>query len=357
VVDGRGRLILTVTRACDLRCAYCPTAKDGWPALSPDDAVAAVRLFADRYGGGDVKLFGGEPLLVPEVVQAALDEAARQPRIRQIYLSTNGLGLNPARIEALARHEKLILTVSMDGRPEDHRRLRKGRGSVPDAYDHLVGLLPHLLALPRFVVTQTIAPSTAAQAAANFAHLVGLGIRRFNLLPGYYLPWKADQLDALDRGFAEIGAAFRADWAAGGRLYLRNLFTWAPTAFFNSGLVVDADRSIHPANVGLSGALEGLLGQTRVGDLDDPPSPEALAEAAARVPALLEGALSAEVLRSTAAVDRALGRLVEGLYPAWFAQRRARHSAGGAATKSGEPKSAATETTGIVGGRSPRSAL
>ena len=60
-------LILTVTRACNLRCSYCPTAKDGWPSLSVDQALQGLRLYAAR-GGGDLKLFGGEPLLVPEAV-------------------------------------------------------------------------------------------------------------------------------------------------------------------------------------------------------------------------------------------------------------------------------------------------
>ena len=59
-------LILTVTRRCNLRCSYCPTVKDGWPSLSVDDALEAIALFTERYGGGDIKLFGGEPLLVPE---------------------------------------------------------------------------------------------------------------------------------------------------------------------------------------------------------------------------------------------------------------------------------------------------
>ena len=57
----RAALILTVTRRCNLRCAYCPTVKDGVPDLSADDARRAIDLFLSRYGGGDIKLFGGEP--------------------------------------------------------------------------------------------------------------------------------------------------------------------------------------------------------------------------------------------------------------------------------------------------------
>ena len=85
------QLILTVTRQCNLRCTYCPTAKDGWPSLSAQDARDAVKLFVDRCGGGAIKLFGGEPLLVPEVVRAAMEQAREMPEIRWVYLSTNGL--------------------------------------------------------------------------------------------------------------------------------------------------------------------------------------------------------------------------------------------------------------------------
>jgi pyruvate-formate lyase-activating enzyme len=318
-----GALILTVTRACDLRCSYCPTAKDGWPSLSPEDARRAVRLFAERYGGGDLKIFGGEPLLVPDVVDAALDEAEAQPALRRAYLSTNGLGLSPARLGSLARRSKLILTLSMDGAPEDHRRLRRATSpDTPDAYSHLVSLMPLLLRFPRMVVTQTVAPAAAKRAGANFAHLRGLGIRRFNLLPGYYLPWRPEQLAALEKGFAEIGEAFISAWRGGDRLYLRNLFTRAPTPFFNTGLVVDSDRTIHPSNIGLSGALDDTRSRTQVGDLDDPPSPEALAARALEINGLLQEVLRPEVWQSTLDVDAALTRLCRRLLPHWAALRR-----------------------------------
>lgn len=319
-------MILTVTRACNLRCAYCPTAKDGWPSLTEQDARAAVSLFATRYVDarrpGDVKLFGGEPLLVPQVVRAAIEEASARPEIRRVYLSTNGLGLDAGWLDLLAARPKVILTLSLDGRPEDHRGLRRALPGVADSYQHVRDLLPALLRAPRLVVTQTIAPSTAPRAAENFAHLLELGFRRFNLLPGYYLPWRPAQLDALEAGFSAIGQRIRAEWAAGRPLYLRNLFTWAPTPFFNTGLVVDADRSVHPSNVGLSGQLDGLRGQTRLGSLDEPPTPDALAAGAARVEELLRQALPEGVWASTQAVDAALTRLVRGLYPAWLASKR-----------------------------------
>jgi hypothetical protein len=322
--QSRNTLILTVTRACNLRCAYCPTVKDGWPSLTEADARQAVALFADRYGGGDVKLFGGEPLLVPAVVRAAMEAARDEPAIRWVYLSTNGLGLDADWLAYLSSYPKAILTVSLDGRPRDNRRLRRALPGVADAYDHIVALAPALHRTPRVVVTQTIAPATAGEAADNLRHILELGFWRVNLLPGYYIPWRDSQLSALEAAFDEIGTLIEERWASGQTFYLRNLFTWAPTPFFNTGLVVDSDRTIHPSNVGLSGQLDGLRGQTGVGSLDAPPTPEALAQRATEVNAMLRASLPDRVWASTQAVDAALSRLCERLYPAYVRHRRTR---------------------------------
>ncbi len=322
--DAASLLVLTVTRACNLRCSYCPTAKDGWPSLSAADARRALDLFVGAFGGGAVKLFGGEPLLVPEVVRAAIDHAETLPGIRSIQLSTNGLMLDDAWLELLASRPKTILQVSMDGRPEDHRRHRRSLPKVLDTYDHLAALAPRLARLPRVVVTQTIPPATAAAAADNFEHLLSLGFRRFNFLPGYYIPWTDEQLAALERALGAMAENIEARWAAGEWLYVRNLTTRAPTPFFNTGLVVDADRTIHPSNVGLSGALEELLDQTRCGDLDAPPTPAALAGKQREVNALLERTLPPRVWSSTLAADEALTRFCRRLLPRWIDARRSR---------------------------------
>ncbi len=318
------QLILTVTRACNLRCAYCPTVKQGWPELSVAQTERALDLFEARFGGGHLKLFGGEPLLRPDVVRAVLQSVARRPAIERVYLSTNGLGLTPAWLELLAAHPKAVLTISMDGVPDDHRALRRALPGVPDAYDHVVSLLPRLLEVPRVVVTQTIAPPKAEHAARNFAHLLSLGFTRFNLLPGYFLRWKPAQLQQLRQGFQAIGDLIEARWARGEGLYLRNLFTWQPTPFFNTGMIVDCDGSIHPSNVGLSGSLEDLWAQTRVGSLQEPPSVAELQVAQKAMPAMIEQRVAPAIWRSTLAADAELTALCRRLYPHYVAHRARR---------------------------------
>jgi MoaA/NifB/PqqE/SkfB family radical SAM enzyme len=323
-------LILTVTRACNLRCSYCPTVKDGWPSLTEKDARKGVDLFVDRFGGGDIKLFGGEPLLEPDVVRAVMEHAASVPEIRRIYLSTNGLGLTHEWLDYLRGYPKAVLTISLDGLPEDHRKYRRAVGGVPDAYDHVVSLMPELLTVPRVVITQTIPPKSAVRAAENFQHLLDLGFWRFNLLPGYYIPWRDDRVVDLRAGFEGIRKIIIDRWKNGQQLYLRNLFTLQPTPFFNTGFIVDADGTIHPSNVGLSGSLDELLDQTRVGTLDDPPTNAELEAKAASINGLLESSLPPKVWSSTMAVDAELTRLCRSLYPhyrRYRAKRRGRRAA------------------------------
>jgi hypothetical protein len=260
-------------------------------------------------------------------VRAVVAEASTDAAISRVYLSTNGLGLDGDWLRLVASSPKLILTLSMDGRPQDHRRFRRALGDTPDAYEHLMSLLPELLATPRLVVTMTIPPASAEAVLVNFQHLRGLGFRRFNLLPGYYLPWRAEQLSALREGFHQIGDEVLAAWEAGERLYLRNLFTRAPTPFFNTGVIVDADGRVHPSNVGLSGKLDHLLDETACGTVEDWPSPQALEQKANEINPLLESTLAPDVLASTRAVDAELTALVNRLAPAYFRQRRSRRAA------------------------------
>ncbi len=315
---GPRSLVLILTRRCDLRCAYCPTVKDGWPDLDPEDAARAVSLFATRWGGGDVKLFGGEPLLCGDAVRAAFIEARRHPSIRRVQLSTNGVTLDEGWFRFLAGEDKALLCVSVDGAAADHRRLRRALPGVVDSHDRIRELLPSILSLPRVVATQVIAPSTAPRGAENFRAVLGMGFRKINLLPGYYVPWNEGQLAELRSAFQEIGDEIERCWDRGEALYLRNLGTLAPTPFFNTGLVVDCDRSIHPSNLGLSGRLERTRDDTALGDLDNPPTPEALLLRAAEVPAMLERALPPGIWRATLAVDQELSRLVRRLLPRWL---------------------------------------
>ena len=313
---GTKSLILTLTRQCNLRCSYCPTAKDGWPVLSTSAIDQSIEIFLSLYKQGEIKLFGGEPFLEPELIRYVLDLVKDEPRINKVYVSTNGLGLSLDWIEYFKNYPKAIVTISLDGKPKDHRRMRRAISEdIPDCYDHVVSLLPTLLEIPRLVITQTIAPATARNAYENFRHLRDLGFWRFNFLPGYFIPWKEEQLEVLRLNFQKIAKDIIQDWQQGRLVYVRNLFIQAPTPFFNQGLIVDCDRTIHPSNLGLSSSLEELRGRTTVGTLDAPPSLKDLEEKSQQVNEMLQEFISEKIWTSTLRSDQELTRFCQVLFP------------------------------------------
>jgi len=245
-----------------------------------------------------------------------LEKVKEEKRIDKVYVSTNGLGLNQEWIDYFKSYPKAILTISLDGKPQDHRKMRRAvSADIPDCYDHVVSLLPKLLEAPRLVITQTIAPATAKNAYENFRHLRELGFLRFNFLPGYFIPWKEDQLKALRENFQKIAVDIIQDWQKGHFLYVRNLFIQAPTPFFNQGLIVDCDKTIHPSNLGLSSSLQELLGKTAVGTIDNPPDLETLEEKGLQINQMLQEFVSEKIWTSTLRADQELTVFCDMLFP------------------------------------------
>jgi sulfatase maturation enzyme AslB (radical SAM superfamily) len=315
-------LILTLTRECNLRCSYCPTVKEGWPVLTESSIDQSIELFLSLFQQGDIKLFGGEPLLEPQLVRYTLEAVRDNDNIKKVYLSTNGLGLDFDWIEFLTNYPKAILTLSLDGASIDHRKLRRGLPGVKDSYDHVVSLLPQIHQIPRLVITQTIAPATAKRAYENFQHIRSLGFTRFNFLPGYFIPWKENQLHSLRDNFRMIRLLIEKDWKKKQYLYVRNLFIRAPTPFFNQGMIVDSDSSIHPCNVGLSGTLDHLRKKTQVGSLANPPTLEKLLQRGKTMNSIIQEAVTPRIWESTLAADQELTTFCKELMPAFVTYRK-----------------------------------
>jgi uncharacterized protein len=137
-----GTLCLNVIHDCNLRCSYCygRGGQYGTPgaSMSYSTAVRALeyllaQLPAER--GGGICFFGGEPLLRWDLLQKIIPyirqrEAEERKSIR-ISIITNGTLLTVEKISLLRRH-RVVLTLSLDGPPHIHDRVRvfpNGNGS------------------------------------------------------------------------------------------------------------------------------------------------------------------------------------------------------------------------------------
>jgi hypothetical protein len=321
-------LVLVLTRRCNQRCTYCPVVKNGWPDMAPVTARLALRMFVDRFGGGQVKLFGGEPLLSPQLVAAVLEEAEHEPLISRVRLCTNGSLLDERSLDALRCHRKLWLVLSLDGAPEDHFASRRMPKAGADRREKFEELLQRLRRFPRLMVTQVIAPELADRAAVNFAWLLAHGFRRFNLLPASWVAWSRDQITALRTSLAEVAVAVCTEWHAGRPLYLQNLFTRSSQPTFTFGVVVDVDGHVFPSDCVLADLDETARAGLSSGSVGAPPSEEELQRSAALLPATLERCWPREVVESTRAADRVLNAFYRSLMREYLGIRLARDQEG-----------------------------
>ena len=139
-------LVMNLTNQCNLSCQYCyefGEDKVATPAGKPkfmdiETAKASVDfLLAQSPGRKSVHItfFGGETLmnfpLLKQVVDYATEQAAAQGRSIDFSLTTNATLLTAAIIDFLSEN-RIGVTVSMDGPPDLHDKLRvfsNGQGS------------------------------------------------------------------------------------------------------------------------------------------------------------------------------------------------------------------------------------
>lgn len=116
-------LVLWLTTACNLNCAYCYRGKQ--PSLSMPFAAAekALRLAAASGLPFHVQLAGGEPTMEPELIEAVAVTVRGAGWPATIAIQTNGTLLD-SKLVAICRRHGIDMNVSIDGPPAVQERLR-----------------------------------------------------------------------------------------------------------------------------------------------------------------------------------------------------------------------------------------
>ncbi|MDP3541830.1 MAG: radical SAM protein [Elusimicrobiota bacterium] len=267
-------LVLVLTRRCDRNCGYCP---QGFEDADMSEGVvdAALDLLPLLPPGSRVKLFGGEPLLRPDLVARAL---GRLPPGTAVELPTHGKGL-PAVESLLARRPEVEVFVS---RPDPWAARLRG-------------------VVHNFLIPPGEAPAATARRLAQ-ARL--LGYARFNFLPAYFVSWSPAQVEGLAAAFAGLRLVL-GRWADAGRpVEVVNLSRLGSTPLYNDGLVVDTDGEVYSSNLVLAEAVRPHRRRLRLGEALDPGG--LAARPAADAQAVLSESYPPEILSSMRAVDDAL---------------------------------------------------
>lgn len=127
------RLVLDITRRCNLRCAMCRTwEREAAHELTPDE-IGRLMGELDRLTWLDVT--GGEPFLRADIDEVFGAIAERARALHMLHFQTNGWMTSRIEQSTAVLRERLtdcdlIVTVSIDGPPSVHDRIRGREGSA-----------------------------------------------------------------------------------------------------------------------------------------------------------------------------------------------------------------------------------
>ena len=137
------RVVFDVTRRCNLRCGMCQTWKhDGADELSVPEIADILRQLPRLCW---LDLTGGEPMLRKDAAELFAAVAENTPRLVVLHFPTNG-SFTRRTVEIctdfVARRPEveLIVTVSIDGPPAVHDRIRGQTGAFARAIETFAAL-------------------------------------------------------------------------------------------------------------------------------------------------------------------------------------------------------------------------
>lgn len=110
-----------ITGECPRKCGYC-FVPGTLGSLDPGDIDMGFDLVGSLSGGKpvDILIYGGEPLLRPDLVESIVRKARKKDNIS---LATGGWPVSDGLARMLARRDVFII-VSLDGSRETHNRVR-----------------------------------------------------------------------------------------------------------------------------------------------------------------------------------------------------------------------------------------
>lgn len=207
------RLELFITHRCNLSCSYC-FLKGGMVHqgdMPIEVAEKTLRFCVERSKNIDkffnLILFGGEPLLVIDLMEDILELADRiteeHGKGMEVSCTTNGLLLDERAVE-ISKKYRFNYLVSIDGTREDHDRYRKtasGEGTYDKILEKIHFLKPYQ---PWLGARMTIAPETMSHTVEAVKELFEVGINQFLLDTLSVASWQPDQLAQIKDVFYEL---------------------------------------------------------------------------------------------------------------------------------------------------------
>jgi pyruvate-formate lyase-activating enzyme len=267
------RLMLMLTRSCELRCSYCMVEKtETGLDMPPSIAHRAIDLLMrSERPRLQLQLFGGEPTRRWESVLDAWTYAAEHPALAgrelRLILTTNGIALDDEKIRVLEDRDVTVL-FSLDGSPENHRRFRAAHLCSDDhAYASILRSLERIgKSRARWFMHSVFPPAAASDVGDRYRWAQARGIPRLQLAYAVGARWNEQQARTWLEGLVGV---LREHHREPGALELFNWRNGAEPLILSDDLTVDVDGTVlHDGAIFLERGFPALRTAYRQGHLD-----------------------------------------------------------------------------------------
>jgi len=245
---GCERLMLMLTRSCELRCGYCYVQKDEHaPSMPLSIARRAIDLLmSSERPRLELQIFGGEPTRRWDVLEGALEHAFGHPRLGtrtlDLILTTNGIGLDEARLRLLERWPVTVL-FSLDGDSVAHRRWRNAHllddGAAYAAVERALQLLR--ASKVNWFMNAVLPPAAAGDVVPRFEWAKEHGIRAMQINYAVGMQWSEAQSERFLSGLRDLLHLHHRD---PGGVHLYNWRSDCEPVMLSDDLIVDVDGSV-----------------------------------------------------------------------------------------------------------------
>lgn len=137
----RVEILVNATQRCNLACPYCFVHRGRFsydheqpPDLTPDLAEQLIRVLPEAIPDADeycIHFYGGEPLMNPGAVGAAVEEAHRGGDPRFTFAVTTNGTIDPGVTVPLLLEGNFSVVVSIDGPEQIHDEVRRDTDGNP----------------------------------------------------------------------------------------------------------------------------------------------------------------------------------------------------------------------------------
>ena len=221
-------LVLSLTEACNLRCAYCYYRESqATRALEMPDSVlersiefAYERTRELKQNYLNITFFGGEPLLRVDAIRKGVAFAKRYAsdkfRVR-FAVNTNGTLLNSQLLDFFEA-ERILIYISIDGPREIHdtcRRTVTGNG----CFDLIEPHIPRLVK-QNAVVLRVISRKYIAGVSDSVRWIHGCGFKNMTAAVDFDGKWTSEDMDALAQEYRKLADFWAERKIAGDKFYL-----------------------------------------------------------------------------------------------------------------------------------------